>query len=53
MPTPGKPILPPWILWAALITGMLLALYGNLRHGLSPDPISDENLRHQYERRVL
>lgn len=53
MPTPGKPILPAWILWAALAAGALLALYGNLRHGPTADPISDENLRHQYERKVL
>lgn len=50
MTTPGKPILPPWILWAALITGMLLALIGNLRHGTMPDPVSNENLKRQWER---
>lgn len=51
MPTPGRPILPPWLLWAALLAGMLLALYANHRYGRMPDAVSDEVIRNQYYRR--
>ncbi len=53
MPTPGKPILPAWILWAALALGMLLALIANYRYGCMPDAISEETVRNQYQRRII